>query len=208
MTERLGLKSWATGALVLAAVTACSNGGADPGPGPSPTTASSTPTAPSSSTTPVSPSDAAAADATAVVRQYFAVLDSARQDTSVPLSQLGSVMTSVELKTEQHLVKQEREKGLRQTGDTAIAELKVQSVDLDNSDPSVGKVPTVTIDVCWDVSNADLLDQSGQSVVTPSRPARGWTRYAVANYHWSENPSGGWRVASGQDLKRAPCAAS
>jgi hypothetical protein len=64
------------------------------------------------------------------------------------------------------------------------------------------------VDVCWDVSNADLIDQGGKSVVSPNRASTGWTRYTVANYLRSANPSGGWRIATSQDLKQKPCAAS
>jgi hypothetical protein len=97
---------------------------------------------------------------------------------------------------------------LRQVGATRIETLKVQSVNLDNSEPSAGKVPTVTVDVCWDVSGAGLIDKSGHSVVKPGRADTGWTRYTVANYHWSGNPSDGWRIATSQDLKKTSCAAS
>ena len=93
-------------------------------------------------------------------------------------------------------------------GTTAISELKVQSVNLDNSAPDAGKVPTVVIDVCWDVSKVDVLDKSGKSIVSPDRPDTGWTRYTVANYEYAADPTGGWRVATGQDLKQTPCAAS
>jgi hypothetical protein len=112
------------------------------------------------------------------------------------------------LSAQRHLVTGERSKGLRQVGATRIKTLRVQSVNLDNSEPSAGKVPTVTIDVCWDVSGADLVDKSGKSVVKPGRAETGWARYTVANYHWSENPSGGWRIATSQDLKKTSCAAS
>jgi hypothetical protein len=117
-------------------------------------------------------------------------------------------MTSIELSAERRLVVHERRQHLRQTGRTRIDQLKVQSVNLDNSDPKLGKVPIVTVDVCWDVSGADLVNKSGHSVVSPSRADRGWTRYTVANYHWSKHRSDGWRVADGQDLRQAPCAAS
>jgi hypothetical protein len=204
MNYRLGFRSWAAGALVLAAVTACNDGGADPGP--EPTTAS--PTSSSSSTSPTSPSESAAADATALVRRYFAVLDEARTTTASPLSDLKAVAIGTQLTAQSKLVKNGRQRGLHQVGATRIVRLKVQSVDLENSDPSVGKVPTVAVDVCWDVSGADLQDKSGQSVVSPDRADRGWTRYTVANYHWSQNPTGGWRIASSQDLKQSPCATS
>lgn len=204
MRKRLGFKSWATGAVVLAAVAACGGNSTDP---PT-TTPTSTPTTATTSPSPTSPSDRAAADATGVLRHYFVVLDDVRQDDSAPLAQLASVATSTQLTAEEHLITSERAKGLRQTGVTKLGALTVQSVNLDNSDPAAGKVPTVTIDACWDVSGADLVDQNGKSAVSPTRPARGWTRYTVANYHWTANPSAGWRISSSQDLKKTPCAAS
>jgi hypothetical protein len=206
MTD-LGFKVWAAGTVVLAAMTACADNSADPAEPTTPTAVTSTPTAPSTAPSSMSPTDEAAARATATVHRYFAVLDDVRQDDSIPIARLASAMTSVELGAERRLIAHEREQGLRQVGRTSVAQLKVQSVNLDDSDPSAGKVPTVTVDVCWDVSNADLVDKNGQSVVSPSRADRGWTRYTVANYHWSANPTGGWRVANGQDLKQTPCAA-
>lgn len=205
MMNRLGLMSWATGALMLAALSAC--GGNDPHSSPPPASSSS-PTAMSSSASPASPSDKAAADAAALVRQYFATLDEVRTKPASSLSELNTVAIGTQLAAQTKLVKEGRQKGLRQVGSTRITQLTVQSVNLDNSDPSAGKVPTVTVDVCWDVSDADLVDKNGQSAVSPDRPDRGWTRYTVANYRWSANPSGGWRIASSQDLKQTPCAAS
>jgi len=203
MKNRLGLISWATGTLMLVAMTSCSDTGADP---PASPLTSTTPSA-ATSTTPASPSEVAADDATQLLREYFAVLDHVRQDPSVTLSELAKVAIGIELEAEKHLVTSERSQNLHQTGTTEILKLTVQSVNLDNSDPAAGKVPTASIDVCWDVSGADMVDQDGKSVVSPSRPDRGWTRYLVANYHWKADQSGGWRVSSGQDLKQAPCAA-
>jgi hypothetical protein len=144
----------------------------------------------------------------AVVHRYFAVLDSLRQDPSEPAKQLSAVATSTQLAAQRRLLTSERSKHLHQVGRTRVADLMVQSVNLGNSDPSVGKVPTVVVDACWDVSDADLVDHNGKSAVSPTRATTGWTRYIVANYHWSENPSGGWRVATSRDLKQAPCVAS
>ena len=124
------------------------------------------------------------------------------------LKKLETVATSAQLNAVQTLIASAAEQGQRQTGTTAINELKVQSVNLDNSDPKAGKVPTVVIDVCWDVSKVDVLDKSGKSIVSPNRPNTGWTRYTVANYDYAADPTGGWRVATGQDLKQTPCAAS
>ncbi|QKE01792.1 hypothetical protein [Nocardioides marmotae] len=136
------------------------------------------------------------------------MVDQLRSNPAADLKKLKSVATSAQLNAVTTLIGRSRDEGQRQTGRTAINELKVQSVNLDNSDPKAGKIPTVVIDVCWDVSKVDVLDKSGKSIVSPDRPDTGWTRYTVANYDYAAAPTGGWRVATGQDLKKAPCAAS
>lgn len=205
MKIRLGLISWATGTLLLVAVSACGDNSEDPPPSPP---ASSSPSAPTTSASPTSPSDTATADATAAMRDYFSVVDQVGQDPVSDLKRLKTVATSTQLSAVQTLLRRQHDQGQRQVGTTAINKLTVQSVNLDNSDPSAGKVPTVVIDVCWDVSKVDVLDESGKSIVTPNRPDTGWTRYTVANYKYAADPTGGWRVATGQDLKQTPCAAS
>ncbi|RYP84343.1 hypothetical protein EKO23_16015 [Nocardioides guangzhouensis] len=206
MMNRLGLISWATGTVMLAAVSAC--GGSDTDPPPTSAPSSTSPSSPTTSSSPSSPSDAASGAATDAVRSYFAAVDQLRSDPAVDLKKLKSVATSAQLNAVETLISRQRDEGQRQTGTTALMELKVQSVNLDNSDPKAGKVPTVVIDVCWDVSKVDVLDKSGQSIVSPDRPDTGWTRYTVANYKYAADPTGGWRVATGQDLKQTPCAAS
>ena len=207
MTKRLGLISWATGTLMLAAVSACGGSDTDP-PATAEPSSSSSPSSPTTSASPSSPSDAASADATEAVRTYFTVVDQLRSDPATHLKKLKSVATSAQLNAVETLIGRQRDEGQRQTGATSINELEVQSVNLDNSDPKAGKVPTVVIDVCWDVSKVDVLDKSGKSTVSSSRPDTGWTRYTVANYEYATDPTGGWRVATGHDLKQKPCAAS
>jgi hypothetical protein len=205
MKIRLGLISWATGTLVLAAASACDDGAAEP-----PATAE--PSSPSASSprssSPTSPADAASANATELVRSYFTMVDQLRSDPAADLKELKSVATGTQLNAVETLIDRSRDEGQRQTGTTAINELKVQSVNLDNADPKAGKVPTVVIDVCWDVSKVDVLDKSGKSIVSPERPNAGWTRYTVANYDYAADATSGWRVATGHDLKQTPCAAS
>jgi hypothetical protein len=206
MMNRLGLISWATGTVMLAAVSACGGSNTDPPPTSEPSSPS--PSSPTTSSSPSSPSDAASAAATDAVQSYFAVVDQLRSDPAVDLKKLKSVATSAQLNAVETLITRQRDEGQRQTGTTALNELKVQSVNLDNSDPNAGKVPTVVIDVCWDVTKVDVLDESGKSIVSPDRPDTGWTRYTVANYKYAADPTGGWRVATGLDLKQTPCAAS
>jgi len=83
----------------------------------------------------------------------------------------------------------------------------VPSVNLDNSDPAAGRVPTVQVDVCFDVTGVDVRDGSGSSVVPAGRPVTGWIRHTVSNYSWETDPTGGWRVSTSVDLKRPPCEA-
>lgn len=202
MTNSRGALSLATAVLLLVAGTSCADDDGDP-TDPRSNPPASSPS--SSSPTPTSPSESATAAATATVNDYYAIRNQLRRNPTQPLSKLKSVAISTELTTQQTLFKREREQGLHQTGETKVVELEVQSVNLDNSDPQAGKVPTVQIDVCFDVSGVDVLDADGKSVVTPERPDTGWIRYSVANYQWDSDPDGAWRVASSQDIERTPC---
>lgn len=178
-------------------------------PAPSPTT--STPTAtqspsPTPSPSPMTETERAAANAEALIREYYRVTDAVAKDPANLLDQLGPVTTSTNLTTQQTEYRQWQQDGLRQTGDTRIAELVVQTVSLDNSDPAKGVVPTVQVDVCYDVSDVDVVRDDGTSVVGPERPDRAWERLWVANYDYANDPDGAWRVASGQTLEQEPCA--
>ncbi|MGK2852996.1 MAG: hypothetical protein ACSLE3_02630, partial [Microbacteriaceae bacterium] len=139
---------------------------------------------------------------------YYATVDRLGQHPGASLKDLSRVAVGAQLSEVRLLLESQREANEKQVGDTEVAELEVQSVNLDNSDPDAGRVPTVQIDVCWDVSSVDVVDAKGKSVVSGDRPDSGWTRLTVANYHYNANPLGGWRVATGQDLKKDPCVAS
>jgi hypothetical protein len=143
-----------------------------------------------------------------LVYEYYAVVDQIGADGDAPLSRLKRVAASVELQVRQADLEQWRKDGWRKTGTTQISDLTVQSVTLDNSDPAAGLVPTVQVDVCYDVSDVDILDAEGASVVSPDRDDRAWERLQVANYSYEDDPSGGWRVAALETLEKSPCAAS
>lgn len=209
MTSARGATGVATATLLLAVMTSCASDGGDPAASGSPTPSSPAPTtATTATTTPPSDTEIASEAASALLREYFATVDQLRQQPTRPISELGAVAISTQLAAQKKLIQSQRGDGLRQRGSTTIAKLTVQSVNLDNTDPKAGKVPTVQIDVCYDVSGVDILDSDGQSVVGPDRPGTGWVRYSVSNYKWKADPRGGWRVASGTDLKQAACAAS
>jgi hypothetical protein len=194
-----------TAAILLATATGCSDSTAAPSPDPSASSAA-TPSPPTPSPSPTTEAELAAANAESLVRDYYAVTDGVAQDPSGSLAKLKTVATSVNLTVQQTEYRRWRDDGLRQTGATSIAALEIQDVDLDNTDPSQGVVPTVQVDVCYDVADVDVVDEDGESVVGPDRPARGWERLWVSNYDYDDDPDGAWRVADGKTLEREPCA--
>jgi hypothetical protein len=207
MTTSRGARAIAAAALLLVAMTSCANDGQDPAANASPTPSSSTPT-PTATATPPSDTELASEAASATLRKYYDVRNQLRQNPSRPLSLLDQVAISTELAAQKNLFKKERKQGLHQVGATKVAELEVQSVNLDNSDPKAGKVPTVQIDLCFDVSKVDVVDADEKSVISPDRPDTGWIQFLVSNYEWETDPDAGWRVASSKDIERTPCEAS
>ena len=190
MTNSRGALSLATAVLLLVAGTSCADDDGDP-TDPRSNPPASSPS--SSSSTPTSPSESATAAATATVNDYYAIRNQLRRDPTQPLSRLKSVAISTELTTQQTLFKRERKQGLHQTGETKVVELQVQSVNLDNSDPQAGKVPTVQIDVCFDVSGVDVLDADGKSVVSSGTTGHGMD--PVLGRELSVGLRSRWRVA-------------
>ncbi|QAY71621.1 hypothetical protein [Xylanimonas protaetiae] len=139
------------------------------------------------------------------MRDYVALSDELRSDANVPLDRLDTVATSIELDAQTRFLTDWRSKEWKLTGATRIVELDLVDVSLDNADPAAGHVPTVTFELCYDVSDGDVVGPDGTSVVQPNRPTRGWTRYLVSNYAWTTDPTGSWRVASSETLEREPC---
>lgn len=186
----------------------CSGGsGEEPTLTPSPTVSLSSPPTTSGSPTPtLSPRDQAAADAEATVRHYNDIVNRLGQDPASPLSLLNGVTTSIELQTTKKNFRERRAKDWLQKGDVVIRTVDVQDVRLHNASPRAGIVPTVVLDVCYDVTEVDVVDSNGKSVVTPDRPDQVTTRLLVSNYTYAKDERGGWRVASGRDIGEGPCA--
>lgn len=193
--------------LVAVVLSACTD---SPEPTPSPTpTATETTATPSSSPTPSpsppSESELAATNAEALVREYYQLIDHLGTARSAPLTALEDVAISKDLDSWRRQFERARRDGWTQTGETKLVELDVQSVNLDNSDPAAGRVPVVQVDVCFDVTDVEVRNASGVSVVIADRPPTGWIRHTISNYSWENNPSDGWRVSTSVDLERTPC---
>lgn len=203
-----GRAAAATTAILLAVLSACTGPPAAPSATPTPSTSSepAVTESPSSSPTAASESEVAAANAERLIREYYVLRDELRSDETQSLDRLEDFATSIELASQQRLIQSERDGGEHQTGTTRIAELEVKGVvNLDNSDPSAGRVPVVEIEVCADVSDVDFVDASGNSIVDSRRPDTAWVRHHVANYDWESDPTNGWRVSSSETLERQPC---
>lgn len=200
MTNTRRVSALAVAALLLGALTACDGEAAEPARTETP---SRTPSSSTSTAVPT-PTDTETADqaATQIVRDYFATVDRLRQDSELSLSTLRSVTIGGELDAQTIFTRNQRSDGYRQVGDTRLVDLVTQAVNLDDS---AGSTATAQIDVCWDVSAVDVLDRAGDSLVSPDRLDRGWTRYTVVNRNWKKQSERGWRVTSSQDLEKAPC---
>lgn len=208
MTNTRSTLALAVAALLVCALASCSE---DPASTTTPTKSPSSPTSSSSTLTSAPPTDSEVAQQAAaeVVRDYFETVDLLRQDPTRPLTELKKVAISGQLASEEILTRNQRKVGNRQTGDSQVVQVEVQSVNLDNSDPVGGRIPIVQLDVCWDVSQVDILDRQGRSIITADRPDRGWTRYTVANHSWkTTRPAVGWRISTGRDLEKTPCSAA
>ena len=145
MTNARHFALLATVTAVAIAMGGCASDGNDPAATPTPTSSSSSPATTTTSPTPQSDSEIASEAASAILRKYYEVRNDLRRNPSKPLRLLDEVAISTELAAQKNLFTKERKQGLHQTGATKIVELEVQSVNLDNSDPKAGKVPTVIL---------------------------------------------------------------
>lgn len=180
--------------MVAASTSACT--GNDPPDPPSTTTASPTTTTPS-------PEDQAIAEATPVVHDYYRVMDELASDPTMDLARLEEVTISAGLGEAKTEIVFGRSKGYRSVGTTELVSVNPTDVTLEfkpNDQPP--DIPTVSFDVCYDVSGVDVVDATGKSVVLPERPEQALTRLAVSNYDWPAPE--GWKV-SGIEVKGEQC---
>lgn len=185
----------ATAILALAAMASCATD--------TTTTPSGTSSAPepSISKTATSDSEKASSAVETLTQDYFATVDKVRQDPGVGGDDLKKYAAGTQLTAQQGFLDKARKLGQRQTGSTRLTKVLVQSINLS------AKPATATVDACWDVSDVDVLDASGKSVVSPSRPDTGGTRFTVTQMT-ATDPATGWRITNGRDLEKQACAAS
>ncbi|CAN5255274.1 hypothetical protein BH09ACT5_BH09ACT5_10470 [soil metagenome] len=118
--------------------------------------------------TPVFASDEEAlAAAEAAYRKYTAVSDQIFHEGGNGAQRLSEVATGDLLEVELEGFEQVRKLGYRNTGETAVSAVQLQQYS-----PSESGEDYVMVYLCEDVSAVDVLDSTGASVVSATRPAR------------------------------------
>lgn len=184
-----------------AALTALLNLTACNGGEPTTTEPTATPTPTATTSAPTDPKDQAVTDATTALQRYYDMVNQLAQNPKMPLDKnLKKVATSSGYSLTWTILNQSRMKGYTQQGDTTFEVDKVLEVSLDNSNPKKSVAPTVQLQVCYDVSNVDVVDKSGKSVVTDARLDKAIATYWISNYNYKADPQGGW-IVSGRDSR-------
>lgn len=151
----------------MAAVVATAFAGCSPRDEPTPTSSSShsTPTT-SVSSSPASPSVDPSSPQTMAERavvEYVATIDAASADPSASLSELAAVARGSALAQWQQILTQQRVEGITQAGSVAVEDASAKTASTNGR---------WSVSACLDVTNVDLLDTSGKSVVKADRPPR------------------------------------
>lgn len=118
--------------------------------------------------------DLTAAEAQAVVEQYYRVTDELFTDVQSDIGRAATVATGTELDQLRRSVQEQRLDGWRQVGSVSVATLEVTAA---SSTPT----PSFEAEVCVDVSAVDVVDPSGTSVITDDRPPRSQVTLTVVD---------------------------
>ncbi|WP_125777977.1 hypothetical protein [Antribacter gilvus] len=183
------------GALLLSLMAACT-GPTDPTSDPTQTVSGSV--SPSPAPSPTSDRERAEQSARATVDRYYALLDDLASDGSQPLSRLDEGLTGGYLEAWRAELERSRNNGWTQKGGTRVVSVTTQGVTT-SPDGSA----TAVFDTCYDVSEVDVVDASGASVVPAERPDRGWSRLTMTSTNFADDD---WRVTAGETLEKEPCA--
>ncbi|HEU0257623.1 MAG TPA: hypothetical protein VFQ96_07270 [Microbacteriaceae bacterium] len=134
-------------------------------PHTTPTTSEASPGAPASSQKPLfSTEKEALAAATKAYAAYLRVVDAIGRDGGAGLERLRDVTTGEQLVSSTDSLTYYTEKNVRATGTTVFDSVSLQKWDARNSSASIY--------VCEDVSDIDMTDSNGKSIVSADREDR------------------------------------
>ncbi len=176
-------------------------------------TATSSPTmssSPSPTVTPApttSPEDETAARAEDVLRaELRAQTDCLVDPAVVELTCFDEVAIGDELNDLRNALIGAKELGNTVSGEITLVSLEVRSVSLEmNLAVTPPVVPNVLFAACMDVSNYNIVDSNGQSIVPADRPAQVSAVISVVNYGYPDPNQ--WRVAYNVDDEQDPACA-
>lgn len=161
---------------------------------PPPSPAAGDSTQPSAEPEPRTPADIAAAEAQERYRQFVRVQDQVAHAGFANPELYETVAINPE--RAQLIIEARRFAGSRVTGETKIASLVVESVQLP-TDPA--EYPEVRLLACLDVTNIEAVGPGGKSLVSPDRLDRIASRVLVQKFEpgdFAEAPQrSGWFVA-------------
>lgn len=179
-----------TGVSLLAVVlTGCGGSGGDASHHPS--TGSTT----SSSPSPTSdPTTVATADAKRALSRYLKVRGELSMHPKNVVARLAKVAAGQELETWSENYQAWAARGWHATAAPTVTITSVDSVSMDDSDPSHGKAPTVHLSACFHVGKVDVVDAAGKSQVAKGRKPTSLYQFVVLNPSYTRDPRGGWRV--------------
>jgi hypothetical protein len=205
MTSTRRAAQVALGVLVLV-LAGCTDGGTTPTATPttSPSAVSSAPSPSESPATP-SPEDEAAAHAEEVVRAYNRVQVQCLADPpNTPITCFDGVAITTELTTLRNSLSSAQALQTTASGSIEVVSVEVVKVDLAN-DLSVSPpiVPEVVLRVCEDVSQFNIVDEAGNSVVPADRPDHVLVDLSVLNYAYPDPAQ--WRVGFVTAVEGSAC---
>jgi hypothetical protein len=181
-------------ALVLAACTS------NPETTPEPTTpAITTPAEPTPTATPEDglSHDQAVAAAEQAVKDYLALFAEISSDPDRDPAELNQVASGRALDWATHQITTWRDDGHTGVGAQVATEFTETTVELDPDADTDLSHPTVELTACIDLSDTDIVDADGHSVVPAERVDRVLVDYTVADLGWPDEPM--WRVIADDD---------
>jgi hypothetical protein len=124
--------------------------------------------APTTSAPVIASEDEALAAATEAYAAYLGVIDVVLADGGSDPSVLADVASGDALGAEEETANMYAERGYKSVGTTSFDSLSIQSLDNSNAKRTVSMI----VYVCVDVTDVDVLNSDGVSVVPPGRVSR------------------------------------
>jgi hypothetical protein len=190
--RRRAVLAAAGAAMILGSCTTDGDPGTEPTPSnTAPLTAPSPTAEPTPDPTMLSPDEAEERAQTAV-EAYLALFDELDADPDTDLAELRQVAHGRALDWATHQITSRREAGHTGVGAQVVSDFTVTAVELDPDDSAEVEYPSVELTACVDISNTDIVDEDGNSVVPADRLDRVLVDYIVWNIGWPDDQQ--WRV--------------